>query len=868
MSSTTLPRTIVVLACMWLVKAGTVHAALPSMPMPVNEEDSANYRRMQKSVLATRLLDDMEQTGAWSHHGHGEMILTDERAFQGKRAVRLRSPTKTDHPNKVTGRPFGEAVARRTFPGEDWTGSNRLSFRVYPDLPGFKVISMLVKLHNDGATKVPDAYNREGLNFFLLEPDKWNHVVWEIAHLGRDRVTALEFIYRLQGNEPGATELVCFDIDQLELQQVQPDHFEGWDVAQGKIAYNHSGYLPGSRKTALASAIGAEDFTVISLATGKPVLREKLRVQKTSLGEFQILDFTQLDSPGAYKIVAGKTESSWFNIGEDAWRSSIVKTINHFFCQRCGMVIPGIHDVCHRDWRALHDGRELFINGGWHDAGDLSQGLVNTAESAYSMFALAESLSGKDPAVSERLISEARWGLEWIHKTRFGDGFRVHWATMDYWTDGVLGTPDDTLGQVRNSSHDNFIAASTQAIAARLLKTSDPQLAAKSLELAREDWEFAVAKSQAPNLELASVGAHASMELFKATGERKYGDKAVALSQVILDSQQREYRNWTVPLTGFFYTGPSRDRILHYSHRGHEQAPVVALAELCAAFPNHPQWMDWYSAVVLHSEYLKQIARFTEPYEMLPASIYSVGESKDARFIDQVREGVRLDETHYLRRFPVWFDFRGNLGTILSQAKALSTAARLRGDQAALELAQRQVDWALGRNPFAQSLMYSEGHNYAPQYTAMSGNMAGMLPVGIQTREHRDLPYWPAANCYNYAEVWVHPSSRWLWLMADFLAPPVRKITDSLASFELSHRTEAEGAVMLVARLLGRGEHRFELRASNLSFEPAGKSIRLKAGQPQTLQWKAAVINTNQPWAAVVIHNNDANDRMETAQTY
>lgn len=29
------------------------------------------------------------------------------------------------------------------------------------------------------------------------------------------------------------------------------------------------------------------------------------------------------------------------------------------------------------------------------------------------------------------------------------------------------------------------------------------------------------------------------------------------------------------------------------------------------------------------------------------------------------------------------------------------------------------------------------------------------------------MPYWPAQNCYNYKEVWVHPSSRWLWLMDD-----------------------------------------------------------------------------------------------------
>jgi hypothetical protein len=42
---------------------------------------------------------------------------------------------------------------------------------------------MLVKLHNDGSTKVPDSYNREGLNFFLLKPDQWNRVVMNFIEM-------------------------------------------------------------------------------------------------------------------------------------------------------------------------------------------------------------------------------------------------------------------------------------------------------------------------------------------------------------------------------------------------------------------------------------------------------------------------------------------------------------------------------------------------------------------------------------------------------------------------------------------------------------------------------------------------------------
>jgi hypothetical protein len=261
--------------------------------------------------------------------------------------------------------------------------------------------------------------------------------------------------------------------------------------------------------------------------------------------------------------------------------------------------------------------------------------------------------------------------------------------------------------------------------------------------------------------------------MFKATGETNYAAKAFELAAIICQCQQREPVNWQIPLAGFFYASTNRDGILHYAHRGHEQAPIVALAELCRLFANHADYAKWRAAVALHAGYLKRIAQCTEPYGMIPASVYALNESSDPRFREQVMNGIKLEAQHYLRRFPVWFDFRGNTGTGLSQTKALSTAARLLGDPDAAELVQKQLQWTTGRNPFCQSLMFGEGHDYAPQYTAMSGDLAGSLPVGIQTCENRDLPYWPAANCYNYKEVWVHPSSRWLAIMADVLAAPV-----------------------------------------------------------------------------------------------
>jgi hypothetical protein len=170
-----------------------------------------------------------------------------------------------------------------------------------------------------------------------------------------------------------------------------------------------------------------------------------------------------------------------------------LKAINFLYAERCGMAIPGVHGVCHRDWTVVHGDQRIVINGGWHDAGDLTQGLGNTGEIVYGLFSLAERLHarGEDPELYERLVEEARWGLDWILKTSFGDGYRNQGSVNSRWTDGILGNSDDITATARNSPMGNFTASAAEAIAARVLKEADPRLAAYSLKMAEADCQAA-----------------------------------------------------------------------------------------------------------------------------------------------------------------------------------------------------------------------------------------------------------------------------------------------------------------------------------------------------------------------------------------
>ncbi|MGA3166727.1 MAG: glycoside hydrolase family 9 protein [Terriglobia bacterium] len=800
----------------------TAQQNAPDMPMQARYEDGAEFRWLNKKVLESRVLDSMEDLSAWSFTGAGEMTLTEVHAKDGRHSLRIRSTSNVAQVDG--GGEWEDLVATRKFAGEDWSRYNRISLWVYPDVVGAPAISCSLTLHNDGSHKLPDRYNEGRHESIILKNHMWNQVVWEIAPLDRDRVTGLDFAYSLPKKFPDPGDQTILDVDQLELQRVVADHVEGWDVAPGKIAFSHSGYTRGSSKSAIATDLTAREFSVIDQQTAQAVLTKPVEQTTTPLGKYQVLDFSEVREPGAYVIKAGDTLTRSFRIGDDAWRDSIWKAINFMYCERCGTDIPGIHGRCHQDIYTTHDDKRIVVNGGYHDAGDLSA-TWNTPGMVYALLSLADSLKrqGEDPVLSNRLLEESRWGLNWVLKTRFGDGYRSTGQLVSYWTDGIMGTADDRFGKAVNDPDWNFRVSGVEALAARVLKDSDPELANRSLVIAAEDWKYAVEglKTAPPlaevygakdELERISYGVVASVELYQATGDRRYADEAVALGDLVLASQERKLQPWTIPLTGYFYTSPKRENLFHRFHNGQEQEPIIALTRLCEAFPDHDKWMKWYSAVVLHSQYyLKPAAAVDEPYAVLAAAVYRESEARlipesknwtplraadrDA-YLEEVRRGIPLGGEYYLRRFPVWFDFRGNSSVLLSQAKALSAAAQLRGDLQAADLAQKQAEWLVGLNPFAASVMYGEGYDWTPLYSVRSGQMVGALPVGIETKGFDDAPYWPTQICWTYKEVWTQPVGQWIWLMQDVSVPATVRGTANPASHEpVEFREQKSGQV-------------------------------------------------------------------------
>jgi hypothetical protein len=884
----------------------------PRIPMQANDENSMKYRWTNKQVFESRLLDDCENPAKWKYEGmKGEMIFTTERSRDGTHSVRLRARTKGDGPAPGN-RPWGSASVFRIVDNEDWSKWNRISLWIYPDLPGFKVVNVGIIFHNDGNRKVPGP-GGAGRDYVILKNQQWNQVISEIEYCDRDKATSIEIQYRVQGNEPGATDIVQFDIDHIELQRVEPDKVEGWDVAPGRISFSHVGYPTGGPKTAIASHLDADKFELISKETGKVVLSKLLRTVSTSLGEYQIMDFSEVREPGTYYIKAGDVKTKEFRIDSNVWESTMLKSINFFYGMRCGYAVPGIHDVCHQDWMATQGDQKLPINGGWHDAGDLSQGLINTSDATYAMFSLAERLRSRkeNPELVARAIEEAKWGLDWIAKTTLHNGKRVMWAVMDFWTDGIVGNSDDATAGF-GSDYQLFTASSAEAIASRVLKDEDPDRASRSLKLAIEDWTFGLERlkespEKRPRTELPACAVNASFELYRATGEQKYLDKALEIAPQIIDSQERNFLPGT-RITGFFYDNPAKEEKMKSDFKGPRDVHMMmALSSLLEFFPEHRDWMKWYSAIGLFSEYyVKNIVKYTAPFEMLPWGI-----SHDT-------VGTKISDDYYLRKFPIRQGF-GQLHLTLALADALGVAGQTRGDLDAVQLAERQVEWLTGMNPFSQSFMWGEGYDYHDYYN-ISGNIVGALPVGLPTNGKSDAPYWPPNALFAPTEVWVLPALRLIHLLSEVTGPslvegssknPVQFMEtttrttiavkpdksghframvpegkyivsdnesennmtllpgatskfDPALDFTVIGTTGKDGQVTIEITVGGKGKHNFSIRTDNLAIDDSRKEIVIQSGRKQKLVWQGKVVNVNSPWFAVVVPDNDLTKRKET----
>lgn len=773
------------------------------IPLKPDMERSLETLDLKKEVLAERVIWDGQDAKKWTFDGEGRATVKDGKLSLKTGARNNHWPqTEARSVNAPTGHyaTFGSYEAKLNVEGLDLSRYNRLYFKIRPLCNGMHSPCIRAAFINNGEVKIPDIYSREGWNCINLKNGEWNTCTWEIDSIAHDRVEEVSFIVHRYGKELSGSEELEYEICDIRLQQVKPNVVSGWQCEEETAVYSTTGYDVKGVKTAVANTEETM-FSIVDAEDGTSIYSGQIQTVQVFHGAFQVLDFSEVQTQGTYKIVMGNFESRPFRIAADIFEPTVWKLMNFLFSERCGCPIPGKHGTCHQDVLAHHGGVSIVYAGGWHDAADVSQESVQTCETAHALMCVAKAVQAEHPVLAARLLEEAQWGTDFILRTRFGDGYRISGAGMRRWTDNLIGDFDDVEARASNNSFINFVMAACEAELQEGFSEFDRELAWKCLDAAKEDFAFAYERFKITGVESYEMMEHAhgsaisqyyaaalwaASVLYRYTKEELYRERVYEFIHSLMECQ--ETGKGSLPMKGFFYRDEVHSQIMHSAHQCREHLFAEALSAACRALPDDPEKPLWENSMKMYGEYLKGLMKYNAPYGMIPAGMYEMREIYDKEafrrvhedrvvyeeeinnYTEQLKNGISLGKDCYLKAFPVWFSFRGNSGVLLSMGKAATILGRYFEDEELLQIGREQLYWTLGKNPFGQSLIYGEGDRYGQMYTALLGETVGELTVGVETKGNLDEPYWPPANIATYREVWTTPPTRWLWIAADLMA--------------------------------------------------------------------------------------------------
>ncbi len=744
---------------------------------------SAHFRWLNKKVEDTKCIFSMNENNLnkISHPASGTLELSNAHYQQS-----LLLSTNIDVEN-VRPRPSAGIIldVSNNNKGIDIRAFNRVKFNIYLEAIGIQNVYFHFMLGND---------NTKLVHTLSVYANKDNTVMWEIDDVDRDDVKRIIITPFLFGCPSEALGHIKIYISDIKVEKVKRDYDLGFNL-EDRIAYSHVGYFKNAKKIALVSILNKKEFNIVD-ENDNIVFSNEATDESNDLGTFYALDFSNFKKKGKYAIIWDNNRSPYFEISDNPYLLSELKSMNFLRSLRCGEDIPGVHSACHLNCRTIdNEGNSVPNFGGWHDAGDLSQFEIPTAEMTHALADLA--FVTNDVELKERIKEEAKVGSDWLLRTTFHNGNRALAITYKLWRDNLLmaDNKDVCASVAENGPFENFLSAAALASMARLYKEEYPIYSDWCLRTAIEDYKFAClgykegiyTKRWGTNIDsvVCGHGITAAIEIYKMTADNEYLEQAKKYAKVVLKCQQSTYPNWDKPIRGFFYEDPKHNYMLTYEHRGHEQSPIQGLCNLYKTLPNDPDSKKWLKGIKLYKEYILSTLFATKPYGMLPGHVYDINKLNMERFTSggwvkdnieglaylqkEASTGIKLAEGVYLRRFPIAIQRRGFHATLLSKTKALSEVAIALNDKKLMQIAIDQLEWILGKNPFAASTMYGEGYNYHPLYVAYSRQMIGSLPVGIMTKGDLDLPYWPTYDNAVFKEIWGHTTGKYLWVLSDIL---------------------------------------------------------------------------------------------------
>lgn len=518
-----------------------------------------------------------------------------------------------------------------------------------------------------------------------------------------------------------------FYIDDAEIYFNRNPHI---DILVDQLGYETKSNAKGiilQSSTSLSQSPGS--YSLINLENSAKVFTGKWK----ELGYFRQWDlyhwdgdFSVFNTPGRYVVETIINRKAYysppFKIRNNLLLSKTSeKAYRFFYYQRCGISIPYFHSACHLDDARMPDGSHKDLTGGWHDAGDYNKYNGYTPESVYALAFAYDNRKDffnqfdRDANDQADILDEAVWGAEFLVKC-------INPETLDMIATissgyGYWGEPEKETDNTPKTGDERPVRDNmVNASACTPGFAILGKYIPKYLTIAEQLY-----KKYGGNMQTI-------LALYSATQKQAYRDAAVKRAQTLLSNKKTN-------TTGF-----------------------RELAQYAITFPPDKLVQTIKSIAKMRLEELKIICN--NPFKITrrrdddgslifflhyrDVNNWYVGESRE--LLDTAFEGILLEKLGF-------------------------TEGRI--------IAENQVHWILGRNPYGVSTMEGVGSAFIPQfhhrYNAVPGNPRGAVPGAILngiTRAWPDhdrpwLDMHPEPNAdYQSNEPWLPHNNRWLFLIA------------------------------------------------------------------------------------------------------
>lgn len=475
----------------------------------------------------------------------------------------------------------------------------------------------------------------------------------------------------------------------------------------GYIRINQLGYLPAGIKVAVWGSLEdgtLQSFELLDSASGKVVFKAAAGKAFGSYGPFKQsyrLDFSSFKTPGTYALRTGNTSSPYFRIAKNVYNGSADFCLRYLRQQRCGFN-PFLKDSCHTfDGYTLYgpmpDSTHINAIGGWHDASDYLQYSTTSANTAYHLLAAyrdfpkvfgdlldANGLPGKNKRAD--ILDEARWGLDWLLKMHPQDDWLFNQIADDRDHKGMRIPGEDPFYGRGFERPVYFCSGEPQVQGVKYNKMN------KSTGVASTAGKFSSAFALGYSLFEKNDPAYASLLLKRANTAYQLGVKKPGVQQTasVLSPYIYAEDNWTDDMelaAAQLFAATKQQNFLQEGQAYATKETVTPWLGKDTA--NHYQWYPFIN--IGHYELAKH-AQSAQKQQLI--QYYKTG-------VERVWEKAK--ENAFYRGVPfIWCS--NNLTT--SFAIQCYWYQQLSGDRSFAALAQANVDWLFGCNPWGTSMVY------------------------------------------------------------------------------------------------------------------------------------------------------------------